>query len=66
MKGKSDGNVLRFGSDVHNCNIVVDCGAGEVTVILREEHRGKTSSTKQSSDYNTIHEVDLSCVYVDT
>jgi len=57
VKGKSEGDVLHYGSEAHDCSVVVDCGRGEVTVRLREEHRGRSAVTKQSADYNIIHEI---------
>ena len=57
VKGKSEGAVLQYESEAHQCAVMVDCRAGEITVRLREEHRGRTACSKQSSDYNTIHEV---------
>ena len=59
LKEKSVGDVLHYGSDVHNCNLVVDCKTGEISVNLRggETHRGKSCVTKQSSDYNKLHDI---------
>ena len=59
LKEKSSGDVLHYGSEVHSCNLEVDCQTGQITVNLRdgERHRGKSCATKQSSEYNTIHEI---------
>ena len=59
LKEKSSGDVLHYGSEVHSCNLEVDCQTGQITVNLRdgEQHRGKSCATKQSSEYNTIHEI---------
>ena len=53
------GSVLQYGSDVHTCNLVVDCKTGQITVNLTdgETHRGKHTVTKQSLDYNKLHEI---------
>ena len=59
LKEKSRGNVLNYGSDVHSCSLLVDCETGEITVKLREgeTHRGMSCVTKQSSDYNKLHDI---------
>ena len=36
LKEKSSGDVLHYGSEVHSCNLEVDCQTGQITVNLRD------------------------------
>ena len=57
VKAGCVGEILQYKSDVHSCSVFIDCGSGEITVKLDEEYRGKTSASKKSENYNTIHEI---------
>jgi len=57
VKSSCVGNTLLYKSDEHCCSVKIDCDSGDVTVILDEDHRGRKSITKNSSNYNFIHDI---------
>jgi len=57
VKSSCVGDTLLYKSDEHCCSVKIDCKLGDVTVILDEEHRGRKSITKNSSNYNFIHDI---------